>query len=42
MVIPWLQLALVPVLALATGLLAAILPGSKAVKMNPSEAVRYE
>ena len=31
-----------PVLALATGLLAAILPGSRAVKMNASEAVRYE
>ncbi len=41
-VIPWLYLALVPVLALATGLLAAILPGSRAVKMNASEAIRYE
>ena len=41
-VIPWLYLALVPVLALATGLLAAILPGSRAVKMNAGEAIRYE
>ena len=41
-VIPWSYVALVPVLALITGLFAAILPGSRAIKMNPAEAVRYE
>ena len=41
-VIPWLYVALVPVLALLTGVLAAILPGSRAIKMDPAEAVRYE
>ncbi len=41
-VIPWLYIAVVPVLALATGLLAAILPGLRAVRMNPAQSVRYE
>ncbi len=41
-VIPWFYVALVPVLAMATGLLAAVLPSSRAIKMNPVEAVRYE
>ena len=41
-VVPWRHVALVPVLACATGLLAAILPGLRALKESPAEAVRYE
>ena len=40
--VPWLYLALVPVLALVTGALAALLPGSRAVAIDPAQAVRYE
>jgi len=40
--IPWLFVGLVPVLAVATGLLSAILPGIRALSESPAEAVRYE
>ena len=40
--VPWFYLALVPVLALLTGLISATVPGSRAVKIPPADAVRYE
>jgi hypothetical protein len=41
-VVPWTHVALVPALAAAVGLLAAILPGTRALAEAPAEAVRYE
>jgi putative ABC transport system permease protein len=40
--VPWFYLALVPVLAVLTGLIAATVPGSRAVEIRPADAVRYE
>ena len=42
LVIPWRFVLLVPVLAGGLGLLAAILPGVRALREVPAEAVRYE
>lgn len=41
-VVPWFYMALVPVLAAVTGLVASVLPGSRAVEIPPADAVRYE
>ena len=41
-VIPWRTFGLVPVLALCCGLVAAMVPGWRAVRQSPAEAVRYE
>ncbi|MCA8956201.1 MAG: FtsX-like permease family protein, partial [Planctomycetes bacterium] len=41
-VIPWPYVGVVPLAALLAGWIASLLPGSRAVKMNPVEAVRYE
>jgi len=40
--VPWVYLGLVPVLAMACGLVAAMVPGSRAVEIPPADAVRYE
>lgn len=40
--LPWTWLWLTPVLALATGVLAALVPAWRALQQNPAEAVRYE
>jgi putative ABC transport system permease protein len=41
-VVPWRWFAAAVALAFATGLLAAVLPGLRAVRENPGDAVRYE
>lgn len=41
-IVPWRYVGLVPLLACATGVLAAILPGVRALRESPAEAVRYE
>ncbi len=41
-VLPWAWFWAVPVLACAVGLLAAVLPGARALRESPAEAVRYE
>jgi ABC-type antimicrobial peptide transport system permease subunit len=41
-VMPWAPALAVPVLATATGLLAAWLPGVRALAESPATAVRYE
>lgn len=41
-VLPWVWFAAVPLLAGAVGVLAALLPGSRALRESPAEAVRYE
>jgi hypothetical protein len=40
--VPWVWLAIVPVLALAAGLCSAILPGIRACRQDPAASVRYE
>ena len=40
--VPWLWLAVVPVLALGAGLCASILPGLRACRQDPAASVRYE
>jgi hypothetical protein len=40
--LPWGWLVLVPLLAIATGLAAAIVPAVRAVRASPAESVRYE
>jgi putative ABC transport system permease protein len=42
LVVPWAVVAAVPFVALAVGLVASILPGLRAVRERPSDAVRYE
>ena len=42
LVIPWRFVLLVPLIASGLGLLAAILPGARALREAPAEAVRYE
>jgi ABC-type antimicrobial peptide transport system permease subunit len=41
-VVPWGWFAAVPAIALAIGVLAAVLPSLKALRESPAEAVRYE
>lgn len=41
-VVPWLWFGIVPVLALAIGVLAAVLPATRALRDSPAESVRYE
>ena len=40
--VPWVWLAVVPVLALTAGLCSAILPGLRACRQDPAASVRYE
>src|SRR5690606_15213837 len=41
-VVPWPWFAAVPAIALAIGVLAAVLPGIRALRESPAESVRYE
>jgi putative ABC transport system permease protein len=41
-VAPWIAIASVPALALLVAVLAALLPGARAVRQDPAAAVRYE
>ncbi len=40
--IPWVQLAILTVVAIVIGILAAIAPARRAAKLNPLEAIAYE
>jgi putative ABC transport system permease protein len=40
--IPWVQLAVLTVVAIVIGILAAIAPARRAAKLNPLEAIAYE
>jgi putative ABC transport system permease protein len=40
--LPWRWFVIAPVLALATAVLAAVVPALRAVRQSPSESVRYE
>ena len=40
--VPWVWLAVVPVLALSAGLCSAMLPGLRACRQDPAASVRYE
>jgi putative ABC transport system permease protein len=40
--VPWHAVIAVPLLGLGTGLLAALVPGARAARIEPAEAVRFE
>jgi putative ABC transport system permease protein len=40
--IPWIQLAVLTIVAIVIGILAAIAPARRAAKLNPLEAIAYE
>jgi ABC-type antimicrobial peptide transport system permease subunit len=40
--IPWVQLAILTVVAIVIGILAAIMPARRAARLNPLEAIAYE
>ena len=40
--VPWVQLAVLTVVAIVIGVLAAIAPAGRAAKLNPLEAIAYE
>ncbi|WP_411276811.1 ABC transporter permease [Gaiella sp.] len=40
--VPWIQLAVLTIVAIIVGILAAIMPARRAAKLNPLEALHYE
>ena len=40
--VPWVQLAVLTIVAIIVGILAAIMPARRAAKLNPLEALHYE
>ncbi len=40
--VPWVQLAVLTIVAIVVGMLAAIMPARRAAKLNPLEALHYE
>ena len=40
--VPWLQLVVLTIVAIAVGILAAIMPARRAARLNPLEAFQYE